>query len=77
MLISTVTGQQVDKIPEKGFALALGCFDGLHVGHAALFRSLLSHAGESRLCAAAWTFAPPRDGGLCPVKRKPRLISFQ
>lgn len=76
MLISTATGRPVEQLPDRGFALALGCFDGIHLGHAALFRMLLTEAEKRHLNAAVWTFAPPKNGGFCPVKGKPQLISF-
>jgi len=77
MLVSTATGLPVDDIAEEvGFALALGCFDGVHLGHAALFSALRSEAEGKGLTCAAWTFAPPKGGSVCPVKGRPLIISY-
>ncbi len=78
MLISTAHGCPAGEdisVSKGGYAIALGCFDGVHLGHAALFRTLRENAA-GRKCAA-WTFAPPEDGKLCPVKGKPRIVSFE
>lgn len=78
MLISTASGRPISNqnAEEKGrFALALGCFDGVHLGHAALFRALRENAeGKKR---AVWTFAPPEGGRPCPVKGKPLIASYE
>ena len=47
MLISTACGcpAGADASVGKGeFAIALGCFDGVHIGHAELFRTLVEGA---------------------------------
>ena len=78
MLVSTAAGTPAGKdIPGygNGFALALGCFDGVHLGHAALFDALRSKAGD--LVCAAWTFAPPKSGKNCPVKGNPLIVSYE
>ncbi len=77
MLISTARGCLAEEdisVSKGGYAIALGCFDGVHLGHAALFRTLKENAA-GRTCAA-WTFAPPEEGKLCPVKGKPLIVSF-
>ncbi|MBQ1933857.1 MAG: bifunctional riboflavin kinase/FAD synthetase [Clostridia bacterium] len=77
MLISTACGcpAGADASVGKGeFAIALGCFDGVHIGHAELFRTLVEGAnGKKR---AVWTFAPPEAGKPCPVKGKPLIVPF-
>ncbi len=78
MLISTASGRPTGDdmtVSKGGFALALGCFDGVHPGHAALFRALAEHSGDKK--RAVWTFSPPREGELCPVKGKPLIVSFE
>lgn len=78
MLISTArkcpAGNEAS-VSKGEYAIALGCFDGVHLGHSALFRALRENAA-GRKCAA-WTFAPPREGELCPVKGKPLIVSFE
>lgn len=77
MLISTAVGHSTGEDISVGkgeFAIALGCFDGVHPGHAALFRALRENA-SGRKCAV-WTFAPPEEGKPCPVKGKPLIVPF-
>lgn len=46
------------EIPEgTSLALALGCFDGVHIGHRALINEICG--GEDALVPAVWTFAEP------------------
>ncbi|MBQ7170691.1 MAG: riboflavin biosynthesis protein RibF [Clostridia bacterium] len=78
MLVRTSDLATAD-IPVQGkrFALALGCFDGVHKGHAALFDALLSRA-EGRI-PAAWTFSDAelslkKAGRIFPTEEKLRLI---
>ena len=78
MLISTASGCSVGDNIAVGsgeYAIALGCFDGVHIGHAALFRTLRENAA-GRKCSA-WTFSPPENGKLCPVKGKPLIVPFE
>ncbi len=59
-----------DILKENGIAAALGNFDGVHLGHAALLRAAVSAASESggRLKSAVWTFAShPQKDGASPV----------
>lgn len=37
--------------------LTIGAFDGVHIGHACLLRSMCAVSGEKRLPNAVWTFA--------------------
>jgi len=42
--------------------VALGCFDGVHVGHAAVIRAAVEKARVLKLPCVVWTFAePPRN----------------
>lgn len=42
--------------------VALGCFDGVHRGHAAVISEAKRIAGEQNLCCIVWTFdMPPRN----------------
>ncbi len=36
--------------------IALGCFDGIHIGHQRIIRSMCSYAKENSLCGAVFTF---------------------
>jgi riboflavin kinase/FMN adenylyltransferase len=55
-------------------ALAIGNFDGVHLGHQEILRRLTSFAGESKALAAAITFDPHPLKILRP-QHTPRLIS--
>ena len=42
----------------KGSVITIGNFDGVHLGHQALIKSVLDKAAELKLCSAAVTFSP-------------------
>ena len=42
-------------VPEGGLAVALGSFDGVHVGHAALITRAVEFARSHGLRSAVWT----------------------
>ena len=58
-------------LPVRGRVVALGFFDGMHVGHAALL-SLARQEGDARRCETA-VFSFAEDGTLKPAT--PRLLS--
>lgn len=49
---------------KAGTALALGYFDGLHIGHVAVIRAARRHAEAHGLDLAVFTFAPGSAAGL-------------
>ena len=43
-------------------AVALGCFDGVHIGHAQIIKSTVEEAKKSNLCSIVWSFqSPPKN----------------
>jgi len=58
----------------RGRALALGTFDGVHVGHRRVIGSAVEHAREQRLTAAVATFDPHPLQILRPDE-PPRLLT--
>ncbi len=56
-----------------GGAMALGNFDGVHLGHQALFRKAVEAAGHAR--AAAFTFHP-HPGKVLQPELAPKLITL-
>ncbi len=50
--------------PENGCAVALGYFDGLHVGHRAVIGAAIKWAGTHGAAPAVFTFSLPRDNTL-------------
>ena len=59
----------------RGCALAIGNFDGLHLGHRALLGALLGHARARRVLAAVYTFDPHPRAVLDPSAPVVRLMS--
>ncbi len=45
-------------------SIALGYFDGVHLGHRAVIESAVQDARENQRAAAVFTFAPPQCGGI-------------
>ena len=58
---------------DRGFAVALGSFDGIHAGHVALITRAVSAARERGLCSAVWTFHD--DASQLPGKTGTRVIT--
>ncbi len=50
--------------------IALGNFDGVHIGHAALIRKTLQYAEERGLCGAVWSF-----DGYSGKKRNEKIVT--
>lgn len=58
-------------------AIALGTFDGVHIGHRAVIEAAVSAAHEERLVPAVFTFSTlPKNAFLPPQKRVWPLCSF-
>ena len=60
-----------------GTALAIGSFDGVHAGHAALLRRLVGESRERGLQAAVLTFEPLPREFFSPGTAPPRLTSVR
>ncbi len=56
-IVDLKTGKTVESLPGK-CVLALGNFDGVHVGHAKLIKLAADAAKEKGLTPAVWTFDP-------------------
>ena len=57
-------------------ALAIGNFDGVHIGHKALIREVVRYASDKNLRAAALTFDPHPTAVLAPDKVPPQICSL-
>ena len=62
-------------------AVALGCFDGVHIGHTQIIKATSEEAKKSRLCSVVWSFqAPPKSffskepAIITPLPQKRRII---
>ncbi|MBQ8510220.1 MAG: bifunctional riboflavin kinase/FAD synthetase [Clostridia bacterium] len=71
---------------EEGFrsplAVALGSFDGVHIGHAALIERAVGYAKEHNISSGVWTFAdtpsvmPNKAGAHCITTQEDKLRRF-
>ncbi len=75
----SVTGEEMrqinlktmcEEVPSGPLAIAIGNFDGVHIGHRALLARLRDEADRRGLATAVWCFAEPpsafREGGVVP-----------
>lgn len=58
-------------------ALAIGNFDGIHLGHQALLRKLVQEAASLHLCSAVMTFEPHPREFFTPETAPARLCSLR
>ncbi len=58
---------------EKGLTIALGSFDGVHRGHAALINAAIENARKNDRPCAVWTFSD--DPGVLPEKLGMRSLT--
>jgi riboflavin kinase/FMN adenylyltransferase len=61
--------------PKRASALAVGNFDGLHLGHQAILRATVERALETNSVSTALTFDPPPLKVLRPESAPPRISS--
>ncbi|MCI5048907.1 MAG: bifunctional riboflavin kinase/FAD synthetase [Rickettsiales bacterium] len=61
---------------DRGVSLAIGNFDGVHLGHKAVITNMLQHAKEHNLCPAVMTFEPHPRQFFSPQKDPLRLFPF-
>ena len=62
-------------------AVALGCFDGVHIGHTEIIKNMVKEAKINDLCPIVWSFqAPPKSffsnepAIITPLPQKRKLI---
>lgn len=63
--------------PDAPLAIALGYFDGVHIGHAALISAMQEEARKKGLKTAVWTFTQPLTNTLSFVKKGPILTTAE
>ncbi|MFC4598989.1 bifunctional riboflavin kinase/FAD synthetase [Cohnella hongkongensis] len=83
--VANVTGGLAQAAERKGLSLAIGFFDGVHLGHQEVIRRAVASAREQDLVSAVMTFDPhPRvvlghgsqyDGVLTPLEDKLGLFA--
>jgi riboflavin kinase / FMN adenylyltransferase len=59
----------------RGSVLAIGNFDGIHLGHQAILRAAIERAQETKDVATALTFDPPPLKVLRPESAPPRILT--
>lgn len=60
----------------RGTVLTIGAFDGIHIGHQALIRSLVAQARQHELWAGLMTFDPHPDAILRPQQHELYLTTL-
>jgi riboflavin kinase / FMN adenylyltransferase len=68
--------ENIDKKP-KPAVIAVGVFDGLHVGHKKIITSLMRISRDKKLLPVVVTFSPHPDNVLAKRKKTPMLCSLQ
>lgn len=63
--------------PGRELALAIGKFDGMHLGHQALLQGLVATSKARNLIAAAMTFEPHPLEYFRPQQSPPRIMSMR
>ena len=63
--------------PSEPLALAIGNFDGMHLGHQALLHKLCEHAGTQHLTPAVMTFEPHPREFFTPLNAPARLSNLR
>lgn len=64
-------------MPNEPLALAIGNFDGMHLGHQALLRKLCEHAVAKKLIPAVMTFEPHPREFFTPLNAPARLSNLR
>ncbi len=63
--------------PSEPLALAIGNFDGMHLGHQALLNKLCEHASPKKLTPAVMTFEPHPREFFTPLNAPARLSNLR
>ena len=71
-------GEELSRLsPDKDTILAIGVFDGVHLGHKHLLAKLIERAGELNLLSVVVTFDPHPQKLLSPKTELPFLASLE
>ena len=69
--------RHIPATPSKPLALAIGNFDGMHLGHQALLHQLCEHAQAKNLTPAVMTFEPHPREFFTPLNAPARLCNLR
>ncbi|MBN1405041.1 MAG: bifunctional riboflavin kinase/FAD synthetase [Candidatus Omnitrophica bacterium] len=72
-----ITGLKNLKIQKKKSAVAIGVFDGVHLGHHKILKELAGIAGRNKLVGTVLTFEPHPQKVLCGKRYKSTIISLK
>ena len=79
--LSSVTNQPLVEnqflVQNEALALAIGNFDGMHLGHKALLKRLCEHAATKNLTPAVMTFEPHPREFFTPLNAPARLSNLR
>lgn len=73
--IDLKTYTECDRNTASHLAIALGCFDGVHIGHADIIRHTVEFAKQNGIKSAVWTFDNRPVGTLSRVKNAPCITT--
>ena len=64
------TYSSIDYTSEQPTVCALGCFDGVHIGHASIIKKAKEIATKSSALCAVWSFSEPPKNFFAKEKTK-------
>ncbi len=73
---AVVSGSVAWTPPAVGSVVAIGNFDGVHVGHREILRRLRAHADARGAPAVAYTFDPAPTAVVAPSRHQPRILTL-
>lgn len=73
---ATVHGFRSASPPAGGTVLAIGNFDGVHLGHRAILEALVAMAGELGASPWIYTFEPAPTAVVAPSRHQPRICTL-
>ena len=75
-LMRIIRGLKHPKLPASGSCVAIGVFDGVHIGHQKIIKAVVRAAKEKGLASIVLTFDPHPSKILRPDSKTPSLISL-
>ena len=75
-MIQVYAGSARFPLADRGVALTIGNFDGIHAGHQALLGAVVQAARAAGAPAVVYTFEPPPRAVLAPERKQPRVLAL-
>lgn len=76
-IVDLISGAESRELFSAPLVLALGCFDGVHIGHADILRQTVAIARQKGIKSAVWTFDDKLTGVLSRVKNAPCITTTE